>query len=290
MLRRPHPRRMSSSTGPASRTTSSSGPTARACTPGQRRRRLRHRRSRTSSAPRSTCRTRRGRSSSPRRSATRCRSTPTCPYVAEPGSKNKLSKRKIDAVPEEPPTSRRCTSTALAIAAAHRPADRGRDVQPGDRRFLRAGRLPARRDRQLPGAARLVARRQDRDLHARSEMIEQFSLERVNKAPASFDPKKLVAFQAALHAAAAARREGASGAALPGAAGWRATPVDDDARACRAHRRGAGRSASRSSATSSCRRVLLRRRGHIRREGLRQAPPEAGRRRSNTRNSRPRLT
>ena len=42
------------------------------------------------------------------------------------------------------------------------PADHARDLQPGRRRFLRAGRLPARRGRQLPGAARLVAGRQDR--------------------------------------------------------------------------------------------------------------------------------
>ena len=57
-----------------------------------------------------------------------------------------------------------------------------------------ARRLPARRDHQLPAAARLVARRQARGVLAR-EMIELFSLERVNKAPASFDPQKLWAFQ-----------------------------------------------------------------------------------------------
>ena len=33
------------------------------------------------------------------------------------------------------------------------------------------------------------------EFFTREEMIENFSLERVNKAPASFDPKKLWAFQ-----------------------------------------------------------------------------------------------
>ena len=33
------------------------------------------------------------------------------------------------------------------------------------------------------------------EFFTREEMIERFSLERVNKAPASFDPKKLFAFQ-----------------------------------------------------------------------------------------------
>ena len=76
---RPHPRRRGVRVGAASRTTSSSAPTARASITWPTSSTTTTSRSRTSSAPRSTCRTRRGRSSSPRRSAIRCRSTPTCP-------------------------------------------------------------------------------------------------------------------------------------------------------------------------------------------------------------------
>ena len=39
-------------------------------------------------------------------------------------------------------------------------------------------------------------------------MIESFSLERVNKAPASFDPEEALGLPGAAHAAAAGRREG----------------------------------------------------------------------------------
>src|SRR5262245_64504879 len=35
----------------------------------------------------------------------------------------------------------------------------------------------------------------EREEFSREEMIKHFSLERVNKAPASFDPQKLLAFQ-----------------------------------------------------------------------------------------------
>ena len=42
----------------------------------------------------------------------------------------------------------------------------------------------------------------------REQMIENFSLERVNPAPASFDPTKLLAFQAHYMQRPAARREG----------------------------------------------------------------------------------
>ena len=84
------------------------------------------------------------------------------PYVAEPGSKRKLSKRKLDAYLKNPDFAK-VHQPRHAIAAAMGLQTSRRDLQPGDRRLLRAGRLPARRDRQLPGAARLVARRQDRD-------------------------------------------------------------------------------------------------------------------------------
>ena len=68
----------SSSPGRASRTTSSSGPTARASTTWPASSTTTRWRSPTSSAPKSISRTRRARSSSPSRSATNCRNTPIC--------------------------------------------------------------------------------------------------------------------------------------------------------------------------------------------------------------------
>ncbi len=88
------------------------------------------------------------------------------PYVAEPGSKNKLSKRKLDKYLKNRDFAA-LMEHGLSIAAAHGAGDVGRDVQPGDRRLLRAGGLSARRDPQLPAAAGLVARRQERGVLSR---------------------------------------------------------------------------------------------------------------------------
>ena len=115
------------------------------------------------------------------------------PYVAEPGSRNKLSKRKLDKYLKNRDFADlmdRGRTIAQALGHVARPEQ----LQPGDRRFLRADRLSARRDPQLLGAAGLVAGRQAGGF-SRDEMIENFSLERVNKAPASFDPEETLAFQ-----------------------------------------------------------------------------------------------
>ena len=74
------------------------------------------------------------------------------PFVAEPGSKNKLSKRKLDKYLKNRDFAQ-VNEHGQAIAAALGLADRGRHVQSRDRRFLRAGRLSARRDHQLSAAA-----------------------------------------------------------------------------------------------------------------------------------------
>ena len=92
--------------------------------PGQRRRRSRLRASRTSSAPRSICRTRRGRSSSSQALGYPLPEYAHLPYVAEPGSKNKLSKRKLDQYLKNP-DFKKVYEHGQAIAAAHR-ADRRR--------------------------------------------------------------------------------------------------------------------------------------------------------------------
>ena len=52
----------------------------------------------------------------------------------------------------------------------------------------------------------------------RAQMIENFSLERVNPAPASFDPTKLVAFQAHYMQRPAPGREGRGRAAVTSSA------------------------------------------------------------------------
>jgi glutamyl-tRNA synthetase len=115
------------------------------------------------------------------------------PYVAEPGSKHKLSKRKLDKYLKH---------RDFAALKQH-----GEQI---------AGRLGLETDSEvfnpvivdfyeqigfLPGALLnyllLLGWSLDgsREEFTREEMLEHFSLERVNRAPASFDPQKLVAFQ-----------------------------------------------------------------------------------------------
>ena len=142
-VQRPDPRRRASSIGPRSRTTSSSGPTARASITWPTSSMTTTSRSRTSSAPRSTCRTRRGRSSSLSRSAIRCPNTPTCPTSPSRAARNKLSKRKIAQYLKNP-EFKRLYEHGSRNRRPHRrmPAAR-RNVQPGHRRFLReVGYLP----------------------------------------------------------------------------------------------------------------------------------------------------
>ena len=59
------------------------------------------------------------------------------PFVAEPGSRNKLSKRKLDKYLKNRDFAE-LVEHGRKIAAAIGHADRGRRVQSGDRRFLRA--------------------------------------------------------------------------------------------------------------------------------------------------------
>ena len=82
------------------------------------------------------------------------------PFVAEPGSRNKLSKRKLDKYLKNRDFAE-LVEHGRKIAAAIGHAGRGRRLQSGDRRFLQDRRLPARGDHQLPGAVGLVAGRQD---------------------------------------------------------------------------------------------------------------------------------
>jgi len=115
------------------------------------------------------------------------------PFVAEPGSKNKLSKRKIAQYLKQP-DFKKLYDHGRAIS------DRlGRTVS--DETFNpvivdfyeQVGYLP---DAIINYLMLLGWSLDDvTEDFSRDEMIEHFSFERVNKAPASFDPQKLTAFQ-----------------------------------------------------------------------------------------------
>ena len=141
------------------------------------------------------------------------------PYVAEPGSKNKLSKRKLDKYLKNPEfkriyehganiASKFDTETTAASPGKTSQtlifkASDGRDLiiknadtfNPVIVDFYReVGYLP---DAIINYLLLLGWSLDDKtEDFTRKEMIEHFSLERVNRAPASFDPQKLMAFQA----------------------------------------------------------------------------------------------
>jgi len=115
------------------------------------------------------------------------------PFVAEPGSKTKLSKRKLEKYLKN-------RDFAQMVEHGRRIAERiGRPTQadvfnPVIVDFYESvGYLPEAIVNYL---ALLGWSLDDRTEHfTRDELVASFSLERVNKAAASFDPKKLQAFQ-----------------------------------------------------------------------------------------------
>jgi glutamyl-tRNA synthetase len=115
------------------------------------------------------------------------------PYVAEPGSKNKLSKRKIGQYLKNAEFKKLYDHGAAIAAAIGRPAT-AETFNPVIVDFYRdVGYLP---DAIINYLLLLGWALDDtREDFTRPEMIDAFSLERVNKAPASFDPQKLFAFQ-----------------------------------------------------------------------------------------------
>ena len=115
------------------------------------------------------------------------------PFVAEPGSKNKLSKRKLDQYLKNP-DFKRISEHGQAIAARiglHVEADTFNPVIVDF--YKQVGYLP----HAIVNYLLLLGWALDdrTEFFTRAAMIEAFSLERVNKAPASFDPKRLSAFQ-----------------------------------------------------------------------------------------------
>ncbi len=115
------------------------------------------------------------------------------PFVAEPGSRNKLSKRRIAQYLKNP-DFKKVYEHGRAIAEAighHTSAD---TFNPVIVDFYReVGYLP---DAILNYLVLLGWSLDDKtEEFSRDEMVRAFSLDRVNKAPACFDPKKLFAFQ-----------------------------------------------------------------------------------------------
>lgn len=115
------------------------------------------------------------------------------PYVAAPGSKEKLSKRKLAQYLKN-------RDFAALMARGSSIAERLGATTAADTFnpvivdfYEQIGFLPD----ALLNYLLLLGWSLDgaREEFTRAEMIEHFSLERVNKAPASFDPQKLLAFQ-----------------------------------------------------------------------------------------------
>ena len=115
------------------------------------------------------------------------------PFVAEPGSANKLSKRKLDKYLKNQDFK------ALYDHGERIAAQIGHTVTPESFNpvivdfYREIGFLPdAINNYLLLLGWSLDDRTED---FTRDEMIRHFSLQRINKAPASFDPQKLTAFQ-----------------------------------------------------------------------------------------------
>jgi glutamyl-tRNA synthetase len=115
------------------------------------------------------------------------------PYVAEPGSKSKLSKRKIPQYLRSP-DFKKIYEHGQAIAAALGLKTSADTFNPVIIDFYeQVGYLP---DALINYLLLLGWSLDDKtEFFTPQEMVGLFSLERVNKAPASFDPKKLFAFQ-----------------------------------------------------------------------------------------------
>jgi glutamyl-tRNA synthetase len=115
------------------------------------------------------------------------------PFVAEPGSKNKLSKRKIGQYLKNP-DFKRIYEQGKAIADRLGLTTAAETFNPVIVDFYeQVGYLP---DAVLNYLVLLGWSLDDKtEFFTRQQMIDLFSLERVNKAPASLDVKKLIAFQ-----------------------------------------------------------------------------------------------
>jgi glutamyl-tRNA synthetase len=115
------------------------------------------------------------------------------PFVAEPGSKTKLSKRKLDKYLKNREFAERVEHGRRIAERLGLKTDLD-TFNPVIVDFYRqVGYLPEAIINYL--ALLGWSAGDDREQYTRPELIQAFSLEGVNKAPASFDPQKLWAFQ-----------------------------------------------------------------------------------------------
>ena len=115
------------------------------------------------------------------------------PYVAEPGSKKKLSKRSIAKYLNNREFKKLYEHGAAHADLLNLPSDLESFNPVLTDFYIQTGYLPD----AVVNYLLLLGWALDDNTEdfTRSEMIAQFSLERINQAPASFDPAKLEAFQ-----------------------------------------------------------------------------------------------
>ena len=144
------------------------------------------------------------------------------PYVAAPGSAEKLSKRKLNKYLKHD-DFRQVHDHGAAIAAMLGHAAAPETFSPVMVEFYRVvGYDP---DALLNYLLLLGWSLDDRtESFTRREMIEQFSLERVNRSAASFDPQKLLAFEERRMRALAADERAARVTPFLARAGWVDSP------------------------------------------------------------------
>lgn len=115
------------------------------------------------------------------------------PFVAEPGSKNKLSKRRIKEYREKPEFKNLMTRGETIARRLHLKTIPELFNPVVVDFYQKIGFLP---EALLNYLALLGWALDDRtEDFTKQELIRLFSLEKVNRAPASFDPQKLLAFQ-----------------------------------------------------------------------------------------------
>ena len=115
------------------------------------------------------------------------------PFVAEPGSRTKLSKRKLDKYLKNRDFAELVEHGRKIATAIGHPTEADAFNPVIVDFYQTVGYLP---EAIINYLSLLGWSFDDKAEHfSRAELIEKFSLDRVNKAPASFDPKKLAAFE-----------------------------------------------------------------------------------------------
>jgi len=115
------------------------------------------------------------------------------PFVAEPGSRNKLSKRKLDKYLKNKDFADLVAHGQKIAEAIHHPTEADAFNPVIVDFYQTVGYLP---EAIVNYIALLGWSLDDKTEHfSRQELIDKFTLDRVGKSPASFDPKKLFAFE-----------------------------------------------------------------------------------------------